>query len=63
MIFRVTAGGGAIESTSVLTDENGIASGGAWVMGQTPGINRLTATVQAPIARGNPVQFSANGMP
>lgn len=63
VIFRVTAGGGAIESTSVLTDENGIASGGAWVMGQTPGINRLTATVQAPIARGNPVQFSANGMP
>jgi adhesin/invasin len=63
VIFRVTAGGGTIESTSVLTDEDGIASGGAWVMGQAGGVNRVTATVQAPIARGNPVQFSANAIP
>lgn len=63
VLFRISTGGGTIETASAVTDEDGIASGGAWVMGPNAGVNRVTATVQSPIPRGNPVVFSATAMP
>jgi hypothetical protein len=43
--FSVTAGGGTIEHTSVLTDALGSARPGRWVMGAAPGSNILQASV------------------
>lgn len=59
VLFRVTAGGGSIQHASVVTSAGGLASGGAWVLGPVIGSQRVTATVEAPIARGNPVVFAA----
>lgn len=59
VLFRVTAGGGSIQHASVITSAGGLASGGAWILGPVVGPQRVTATVQAPVAKGNPVVFAA----
>jgi hypothetical protein len=43
--FRVTAGGGSVGDTIVVTDETGLATCGSWLLGRDPGINTVTATV------------------
>ena len=43
--FDVSAGNGSIQYPFANTDENGIASSGAWKIGN-PGVNTVTATVQ-----------------
>jgi len=43
--FAVTAGGGAVQSPIVTTGSDGIASAGAWQIGN-PGANTVTATVE-----------------
>ena len=42
--FEVVEGGGSVDSTTAATDSNGIASPGAWTMGD-PGRQRLRAAV------------------
>jgi hypothetical protein len=59
--FSVTAGGGTIQTSSTLTTAQGLASGGAWTLGPTAGINNLTATV--PGLAGSPAVFAATGTP
>ena len=43
--FSVASGGGTVIVSRVITDSNGHASVGAWILGPTPGVNTLTATV------------------
>jgi len=43
--FTVTSGGGSLATTTVVTDGSGIATLPAWILGSTPGINTVTATV------------------
>ena len=58
--FTVTVGGGNIQGGSALTDVNGLAHVGAWIL--TAGANALTATVQdTGFYIGNPVSFTATG--
>jgi hypothetical protein len=58
--FQVISGGGTPGSTSVTTGANGIATVGSWTLGQTAGINHLTATSTG--LTGSPVNFYASGM-
>src|SRR5690348_6818053 len=41
--FFVTAGGGTVAGASQLTDASGIATVGGWAVGDTPGVQTLTA--------------------
>src|SRR5579862_5104137 len=43
--FSVTAGGGTVLGDSAVTDANGHASVGEWIMGTAPGTNTLSASV------------------
>jgi adhesin/invasin len=53
----VTAGGGSVSPTSVITDAAGLATASRWTLGATVGVNTVTATVP-----GLPsVTFSATG--
>ena len=55
--FAVTSGGGTITGSKVSSGSDGIATVGSWTLGQTPGVNTLTATA------GNlpAVTFTAQG--
>jgi hypothetical protein len=56
--FAVT-GGGTIETASVVTSAEGLASSSTWRLGSVPGPNTVTATVSGRA----PVVFSATGTP
>ena len=43
--FAVASGGGAVTGGSVTTNAGGVATVGSWTLGQTPGLNTLTASV------------------
>jgi hypothetical protein len=58
--FAVTAGGGAITGGDAVTNVNGFASVGSWVLGPNPGANTLTAT--AGTLSGSPITFNATGI-
>ncbi len=51
--FSVTAGGGSVTGASQLTDGSGVATVDAWTLGDTPGVQTLTAT-----AGGQSVTFT-----
>lgn len=53
--FQVTGGGGQVLNPTVPTNDQGIATVGAWILGAAPGTNTLTATVGS-LA---PVSFTA----
>lgn len=55
--FAVTGGGGSIEGAAQVTNGDGIARVGAWVLGTEPGTNRLTATAEG--VESDPVVFTA----
>lgn len=55
--FAVTGGGGSISGASPVTDANGVAAVGGWVLGPTVGQNTLTAT--SGTLSGSPVTFTA----
>src|SRR5262245_43472308 len=58
--FAVTAGGGSVSpATPVISDANGIAAATAWILGNSAGINTLTATAGG--LAGSPVTFNATG--
>lgn len=44
--FTISGGGGLIGSATAVTGADGVANAGAWTMGDNPGDNALTATVQ-----------------
>ena len=55
--FAVASGGGSITGATAVTNAEGIARVGSWVLGGTPGANTLTATVAGAPA----VSFAATG--
>ncbi|HYW32556.1 MAG TPA: Ig-like domain-containing protein [Gemmatimonas sp.] len=57
--FAVTAGGGAINATTVITNALGQAALGTWTLGGTAGANAVTATAAG--LTGSPVTFTATG--
>jgi hypothetical protein len=57
--FAVTEGGGTVEGSSQITNGEGIARVGEWVLGLEPGLNRLEASAEG--ASGSPVRFTAEG--
>ena len=62
--FAVTAGGGSVNpATPVSTDATGVAAATSWTLGAVPGPNTLTATIPGTGMTGNPVTFTATGMP
>lgn len=58
--FSVTAGGGSVTGGDAVTNVNGLASVGSWVLGPNPGANTLTAT--AGTLSGSPITFNATGI-
>ncbi|NOT07592.1 MAG: hypothetical protein HOP28_05215 [Gemmatimonadales bacterium] len=56
--FVVTAGGGAVTGTSVLTAQDGTAKPAQWVLGAAPGANR----VEALFSGAPPLVFTATGI-
>jgi hypothetical protein len=56
--FAVASGNGSVTGAVQATGANGIATVGAWVLGD-PGSNTLTATVSGSGITGNPVTFTA----
>ncbi len=59
--FAVTGGGGGVTGANATTNGNGIAMVGSWTV--QLGMNTLTATVAGPGFTGNPVTFTATGVP
>ena len=55
--FEVISGGGAITTTTTVTNAQGLADCGSWTLGDTPGENELAAT-----AAVGSVTFTATGM-
>jgi len=58
--FTVTSGGGSISGGDAVTNVDGFASVGSWVLGPNAGPNTLTAT--AGTLQGSPVVFTATGV-
>jgi adhesin/invasin len=61
--FAVATGSGSVSGAVQVTDSNGIATVGSWTLGLNPGVNTLTATAQGSSVQGNPVTFTARGVP
>jgi adhesin/invasin len=60
VVFEVTGGGGAALVRRPVTDADGVATVGAWTLGDAPGPNTLRATVTTSLTlAGNPVTFTA----
>jgi hypothetical protein len=57
--FTVAEGGGTVEGSTQVTNREGVARVGEWVLGVEPGPNRLEAG--AGEASGSPVVFTAQG--
>jgi hypothetical protein len=60
--FAVATGGGSVTGAAATTNASGIAQVGKWVLGATPGVNTLTATVTGGSITGNPVTFADTGL-
>ncbi len=59
VLFEVLSGGGSAVARRPVTDANGIATVGAWTLGDAPGGNTLRATATGITIAGSPVVFSA----
>lgn len=59
--FAVAGGGGSVQGAVQLTDAQGVARVGKWVLGATAGSNSLTATASGGTFSGNPTTFTAMG--
>jgi trimeric autotransporter adhesin len=57
--FAVTAGGGAVSPSTVVTNASGIATLTSWTLGTTAGANTVTASASG--LTGSPVTFNATG--
>lgn len=60
--FAIASGGGSVTGSPVMTDANGVATVGSWVLGASAGSNTLTATAAPGGIQGNPVTFTATGV-
>jgi len=60
VVFTVTAGGGSVTGAEVVTDKDGLAAVGSWVLGPNAGQNTLVATAGSLV--GSPVTFNATGV-
>jgi hypothetical protein len=58
VIFQVTAGGGSVSPSGLLTGADGIAQANSWILGPAGGANTVTATVTGV----TPVAFNATGL-
>ena len=58
--FTVTSGGGTVTGGDAVTNVNGFASVGSWVLGPNAGTNTLTATAGS--LPGSPIVFTATGI-
>lgn len=61
VVFAVTAGGGAVTGGDQVTNADGVATVGSWTLGQTLGVNTMSATAAG--LSGSPVTFTATGLP
>lgn len=59
VFFTVSQGGGSVTTSGATTNAQGIASATGWRLGNTVGVNRLTALALVNGAAGNPVTFTA----
>jgi adhesin/invasin len=59
VVYEVISGGGSALVRRPVTDANGVASLGAWTLGDTPGTNTLRATATGLTITGNPATFTA----
>ena len=60
--FSITGGGGSGTGLTATTDQNGKAQVGSWVLGASPGLNIMTATVSATGFTTGQVTFNDAGV-
>ena len=58
--FTVASGGGSVTGSDAMTDTEGVATVGNWVLGAAPGANSLTG--EGPGLSGSPQTFTATGI-
>ena len=63
VVFDVITGGGFVTARRPVTNASGIATVGAWTLGETPGPNTLRATISGAGITTQTVTFSATGTP
>ncbi len=63
VFFEVTTGGGSAVARRPVTDANGVATVGAWTLGDVPGANTLRATATGLVITGSPATFTATAIP
>jgi adhesin/invasin len=61
--FSVLSGGGRVTNGLRLTNSQGIATVGSWILGPAPGVNTLAARVEASAVTNNPIVFTATATP
>ena len=61
--FAVASGAGTVTGADATTGADGVATVGSWTLGGTAGTNTLRATVGVGGVAGNPVTFTATGVP
>jgi len=59
--FGSPTNGGSVNGGTVVTNADGIAQVGSWVLGSAAGANSVTATATGSGIGGNPVTFTATG--
>lgn len=59
--FGSPTNGGSVNGGTVLTNADGVAQVGSWVLGAAAGSNSVTATATGSGIAGNPVTFTATG--
>lgn len=57
--FAATSGNGTVSGPDAVTNSDGVATVGKWVVGQQPGEQTLTATASGSGISGNPASFKA----
>jgi hypothetical protein len=60
--FSVLSGGGRVTNGLILTNSQGIATVGSWILGPTGGAQTLAARVEANGVTNNPIVFTATGV-
>jgi adhesin/invasin len=60
--FSVLSGGGQVTNGLILTNSQGIATVGSWILGPAAGVQTLAARVEENGVTNNPIVFTATGL-
>ncbi len=62
VVFTVETGGGNLTGDTAISDSQGVAVVGSWIVGSTAGQNTVSALATSMGIAGNPIVFTADGV-